>query len=193
MKNKSKTTADGKKRGRGGRPRKYTKVEIMQQKIDAYFKKCETNKQTVLTKAGEIAEVDAPLPKTILGLALALDCDRHTLQEYEKLPEFSTTIKKAKAECAQDSILGAMTGRWKEASSIFNLKANHGWIETNKVDHTGIPPNQVLIIAPNEHSAVEEYGMLEDGESDEVKAPYVNIKQLNAPVNGKNGRNGKHQ
>jgi len=81
-----------------------------------------------------------------------------------------------------------MTGRYRDAPAIFNLKANYGWIETSKVDHTGIPPNQVLIIAPSEHSAVEEYGVLKDGESDEVEAPYVNIKQLNTPVNGRNGK-----
>ena len=63
-----------------GRPKKYTKVEIMQQKIDKYFKDCD--------KKGE--------PYTVTGLGLALDMSRQDLINYSNKEEFFDTIKKAK-------------------------------------------------------------------------------------------------
>ena len=51
-----------------GRPKKYTEVEIMQQKINEYFKKCDKDNE----------------PYTVTGLCLALDICRDTLLEYSK-------------------------------------------------------------------------------------------------------------
>ena len=53
----------GEKMSKAGRPKKYTEVEIMQQKIDEYFKECEIKHE----------------PYTITGLCLALDICRDTL------------------------------------------------------------------------------------------------------------------
>ena len=103
-----------------GRPKKYTEVEIMQQKINKYFKECD--------KKGE--------PYTITGLALALDLDRKSINNYAKDSEFFPTIKKAKLKvenCLEKYLIagGNATG------TIFNLKNNFDWSDKQQIEHSG--------------------------------------------------------
>ena len=62
--------------------KKYTDEDILQKKIDDYFKKCDKKNK----------------PYTMTGLANALDIDRKTLFNYSKDELFSPLIKKAKAK-----------------------------------------------------------------------------------------------
>lgn len=104
-----------------GRPKKYTKAEKMQEKIDKYFIECELKEE----------------PPTVCGLALALDMDRVTLLEYEKLGEFSSTVKKAKLKIAANYERMMVSGKGSTVGLIFNLKNNFGWRDQQEVKHSG--------------------------------------------------------
>lgn len=113
MKKQSKATIPEKHRGR---PRKYTEVEVLQKKINDYFKMCDEKGK----------------PYTITGLALALDLDRKALLEYSGKEEFSNTVKKAKARVeayAEEYLYGSK----QTAGVIFNLKNNFGWVDKTEV------------------------------------------------------------
>ena len=65
--------------------------------------------------------------------------DRHTLQDYEKLPThamFHATIKKAKARVLQNLQERALDGKNNAAVTIFNLKNNFMFREKD-YDDTG--------------------------------------------------------
>lgn len=103
-----------------GRPKKYTEVEIMQQKIDKYFEKC--------TKDNE--------PYTITGLCLALDITRETLSQYLKEEQFSDTIKKAKLK-VENYLEKHLITDSSTTGIIFNLKNNFGWTDKQQLEHSG--------------------------------------------------------
>ena len=94
----------------GGRPKAYTEVEIMQQKIDKYFNECKKKQE----------------PYTITGLCIALDICRDTLSEYMKNDEFSDTIKKAKLK-VENYLEKHLITDSSTTGIIFNLKNNFGW------------------------------------------------------------------
>jgi len=98
-----------------GRPLKFETVEILQEKIDAYFKN-EPEDQW-----------------TITGLAMALDTSRQTLVEYEEKDEFIDAVKKAKlkVENGYEKDL-KKSGR---SGTIFALK-NFDWKDKTETDHT---------------------------------------------------------
>jgi len=100
-----------------GRPLKFKDPVDMQVKIDKYFNHCNENQ----------------IPYTITGLAIALDCDRDTILDYAKKPEFSGTIKKAKIKVENGLELMLIQGR-TPAGVIFNLKNNFGWKDKQEVD-----------------------------------------------------------
>lgn len=107
-------------KNKGGRPRKYKTEEELQTAIDRYFDGYDRKE----------------LPYTVTGLAVALGLDRKGLIEYGGRPEFSNTIKKAKAkveEFLERRLLsaGCVTG------VIFNLKNNFGWKDKNETNITG--------------------------------------------------------
>ncbi len=103
-----------------GRPKMFQSVEIMQEKIDEYFKDCKESKE----------------PLCITGLCIALSCDRVTLLNYSKDEEFFSTIKKAKLLCENYAEKQLYKGR-NVVGSIFNLKNNYGWREKTEVEHSG--------------------------------------------------------
>lgn len=105
---------------KAGRPKKYTEVEIMQQKIEMYFKECEKKNE----------------PYTVTGLCLALDICRDTLAEYAKNSEFSDTIKKAKLKVENYLEKHLITDN-STTGIIFNLKNNFGWTDKQQLEHSG--------------------------------------------------------
>ena len=94
---------------------KFETVEILQEKIDSYFKN-EPEDQW-----------------TITGLAMALDTSRQTLVEYEEKDEFIDAVKKAKlkVENGYEKDL-KKSGR---SGTIFALK-NFDWKDKIETDHT---------------------------------------------------------
>lgn len=105
---------------KGGRPKKYTEVEIMQQKINNYFEGCNKNNE----------------PYTVTGLCLALDICRDTLAEYAKKEEFSDTIKKAKLK-VENYLERHLITDSSTTGIIFNLKNNFGWTDKQQLEHSG--------------------------------------------------------
>ena len=105
-----------------GRPKAYTDVEIMQQKIESYFDDCNKNKE----------------PYTITGLCLALDICRDTLLEYMKKEDFSDTIKKAKLR-VENYLEKHLITDSASTGIIFNLKNNFGW--SDKQENVNVAMN----------------------------------------------------
>ena len=102
-----------------GRPPYYTNPEEMESVIDSYFAECKETKE----------------PVTITGLTLYLGfCSRDTFYEYEKKPEFTDSIKKARlrveSEYEKKLHSQSVTG------SIFALK-NFGWKDKTEVESSG--------------------------------------------------------
>lgn len=105
---------------KAGRPKKYTEVELMQQKIEKYFKECEEKHE----------------PYTVTGLCLALEITRETLSQYFKSDEFSDTIKKAKLR-VENYLEKHLITDTSTTGIIFNLKNNFGWTDKQQVEHSG--------------------------------------------------------
>jgi hypothetical protein len=103
-----------------GRPAKFTDAEELDIKIQAFFKSCDDN----------------AYPYTIHGLCVALDCTRDTICEYEKKPEFSDTIKKAKEKIRWFVEKELFLGK-NPSGMIFWLKNNAGWKDKQELEHTG--------------------------------------------------------
>lgn len=100
-------------KNKGGRPKKFSAVEVMQNKIIDYFPYCK--------EAEEIPDVE--------GLCVYLDICRDTLIEYQKQREFSDTIKKAKVKIFALKKQLAMKGKMNPAVFIFDAKNNHDYVE----------------------------------------------------------------
>lgn len=105
---------------RVGRPRKFKSARDLERKIEAYFDKCD--------QEGD--------PHTITGLALALDTSRRVLCEYERDPEFSNAIKRAKGRCEHWIERNALMGKINPTFAIFALK-NYGWSDRQQFEHSG--------------------------------------------------------
>lgn len=103
-----------------GRPKKYIEVEIMQQKIDKYFEECDKNEE----------------PYTITGLAIALDLDRKSINNYAKDSEFFPTIKKAKLK-VENYLEKYLIVGGNSTGTIFNLKNNFDWSDKQQIEHSG--------------------------------------------------------
>jgi hypothetical protein len=116
---------------KGGRPRKYPKLEDMQKKINEYFNYCDSKKEVIATDNS--TKVIAK-PYTVTGLCLFLDITRDTLLEYEKLEGFSDTIKKAKNKIENYVEENSLVGKLNPTVSIFNLKNNFGWKDRTEVE-----------------------------------------------------------
>jgi len=126
----------------GGHPMKFKTVEELQKKIDAYFESCWQD-IIVRDKIGNVAfDADGqPIrdrqqvaPYTVSGLAVYLETTRETLLDYENVyKEFSSTIKKAKEKIKAYTEAALFTIK-NPAGAIFNLKANWGFQDTQKVD-----------------------------------------------------------
>ncbi len=117
--------------GNGGRPRIYSSPEEMEAKVLEYFTHCNDNKDN---------------PKvTGLCLYLGFSC-RETLNEYQKLPEFSDIIKRAKLGVESHYEEGLNT--FKYGGSVFALK-NMGWKDQQDQNITQTITNVTPQILPS--------------------------------------------
>lgn len=113
-----------------GRPPLFKSPQEMEIKIEDYFNNCPDTRSVMF----EGKEIKIPCP-TISGLALFLGfVDRYSMYDYEKKPEFTNTIKRARAHITkiyeQLTHTGACTG------AIFMLK-NYGYTDKTEIEHTG--------------------------------------------------------
>ncbi len=86
-----------------GRPAKYKTVEEMEAAISSYFNWwCKTKTIYVKTGKDDYEAIEQPIP-TITWLALYLGfVNRASMYDYEWVPEFSNTIKRARAFMEQE-------------------------------------------------------------------------------------------
>jgi hypothetical protein len=104
----------------GGRPPKFTDVDELEEKIDGFFAFCDANEY----------------PYTIHGLCVHIGCTRDTLCEYEKKPQFSDTIKKAKEKIRWFVERELFQGK-NPSGMIFWLKNNAGWKDKQETEISG--------------------------------------------------------
>lgn len=112
------TKAQTKKKQKGGRPQKYTDLELFKKKVDEYFTFCD----------------EKHVLYTMSDLACYLDMDRKTLLNYSKKDKFFPTIKKAKQYIEGQNERLLLSGK-NVAGVIFNLKNNFGWEDTQTIDN----------------------------------------------------------
>lgn len=102
-----------------GRPRLISSPEELNDRADTYFAVCKAEDR----------------PVTVTGLALALGLSsRESLDEYGRRPEFSDSVKRAKAMVAaayEERLWGN-----SPAGAIFALK-NMGWSDKQDVNVSG--------------------------------------------------------
>lgn len=126
---------------RVGRPKKFTTPQQMQQAIDAYFLACDSRVRQVYVKTKqEIVDMPAPVPYTVEGLCVALDLDRGTLLDYQKLEShkpYHKIVRQAKLRIQQNHVERALEGENNATVSIFILKNNFGYKEKTEHEHTG--------------------------------------------------------
>ena len=114
----------------GGRPRKYSSPEEMQVLIDQYFKDCD----------------EKEIPKTIYGLALALDMTYEGLSTYGTRDEYSATIKRAKDTIINEVETRGHLSKANPAFAIFWLKNVAKWADKSEVEMT----NRVTLSVPDD-------------------------------------------
>jgi hypothetical protein len=127
-----------------GRPPKFSCIDDMQKLIDDYFYKCDNRYKEIVTKSGELMSVLSPAPRHIQGLCVHLDISRETLNEYEKLPKFSDTVKRAKRKCESYAVDQCFEGN-KGNKADFILRCGYGWVDKQTIEQTNSGSSIVYI------------------------------------------------
>jgi len=100
-----------------GQPLKFKTPEILQEKINEYFKKCDEEKR----------------PYTISGLAYELEISRETLLDYQKKELYGDTVTRAKQKVmryAEETLWNAKN----PSGVIFSMKNNFPLAFRDKVE-----------------------------------------------------------
>ncbi len=115
----------------GGRPPKFKNTYDLQKKIDEYFEGgIDTTTKVIGNKKDGYQEIEVPC-LTLTGLALHLGfCSRQSLYDYEKKPEFSYSIKRARTLIEREYEQLLVTGN--PVGAIFALK-NFGWKDKQEI------------------------------------------------------------
>lgn len=114
-----------------GRPPAFDTPELLQEKIDEYFREGVTVKKVVIGKAPNNYTIDVEVP-TISGLAYYIGFEsRQSFYDYEQKPEFTYTIKKVRLFIEQHYEEMLQTGN--TTGAIFALK-NFGWKDKQEID-----------------------------------------------------------
>ena len=117
-----------------GRPPAFKTPEELQELVDSYFESLKVYDE----EGNEIFRK----PALITGIALHLGfCTRQSFYDYEKKPEFTYTIKKARLR-VESSYEQQLFGK-NTSGAIFGLKNVGGWSDKqeieSKVEVTGQP------------------------------------------------------
>lgn len=111
-----------------GRPPIFDSPEQMQERIEEYFLNC-PDYRTVTLKDGTSVKIPTI---TITGLVLFLGfADRASFYDYEKKPEFSHTIKRARTFVEREYEIALQGGN--PTGPIFALK-NFGWKDKTETE-----------------------------------------------------------
>ena len=122
--------SNGKRNGKKqGRPRIVDTPEAFDAKVEEFRALCAKDRVAV----------------TFTGMAVHLGfADRRSFYDYEKHPEFSRSVKRAKAlvETEYERRLSSNN----PVGAIFALK-NHGWTDKQRMEHTGADGEAIEIAA----------------------------------------------
>ena len=127
-------------RNTAGRPPKYKSREEMEEKIEAYFRKCEgkilknDDGKPIFDKNGHPVIIGQK-PPTVTGLALALGfTSRQALLNYQAKKEFIDTITRAKTRI-EEYVEERLFDKDGAAGAKFSLINNFaGWSEKQLVE-----------------------------------------------------------
>jgi hypothetical protein len=131
-----------------GRLKKYRNVELLQEAIDRYFKRCDDNR----------------CPYTIMGLANSLDIDRQTLLNYQRNDEYFDTVRRAKNKVEESLEVKLLSDGRVATGTIFNLKNNFGWRDRQEVTQEVTGETTVNNKVSFSHLSVDELKKLLDDE-----------------------------
>jgi len=116
-----------------GQPAYFESADQLEDEIQKYFEEGVKIKKVVLGPPNKRYTEEIPVP-TITGLALYLGFEsRQSFYDYEKRPEFSYTIKKARLLIENE--YEEMLAIGNVAGAIFALK-NMGWADKRETDIT---------------------------------------------------------
>ena len=123
-----------------GRPSKYKK-EYCQQMIDFFLVPISTRMDKQTVSAGKNVhsqeEESSELPM-FMDFAIEIGVCFDTLNEWtSKHQDFSEAYKKCKKIQERIIVKNGIKGRYNTTMSIFMLKCNHGYRETQQVEHSG--------------------------------------------------------
>lgn len=128
-----------------GRPPTFDKVDDLIEAIHDYFNNGVKKRKIIVGKApnNQVVEVEVP---TITGLCYHIGFEsRQSFYDYEKRPEFSYTVKRARLfiemEYEEQLTQGNTVG------AIFALK-NMGWKDKTEQDLTVVNPPVFNVIMP---------------------------------------------
>ncbi len=100
---------------------KYPTPELLQSKIDEYFKYAKENNK----------------PYTKTGMAVYLGVVTLTLKHYKELnDEYKEIIEDAFIRCEDWIVENMLTNKANATAAIFNLKNNYGWKDQSQLDVT---------------------------------------------------------
>jgi len=111
---------------KGGRPPKYKTKATFTRKVNDYFQ-----------NGGSKTKDRSFTLYSVQGLCVYCDISRQTLSRYKSDERFSDTIKKALLRIEQNNLEGATLGYLNPTMTIFNLKNNFGWKDSQQIDHSG--------------------------------------------------------
>lgn len=135
------------------RPKKFNSAEEMQEKLDAYYKRCEKGEKRTMVdkKTGEVNEFFIPIPYSVEGMVTFLDICRETMCDYEKDICFSDTIKRAKQKVLSNQVESVLMNKINSTYTIFSHKNNFGMKDRTEVDNN----TTVTIVDPSKASTGE--------------------------------------
>jgi hypothetical protein len=115
-----------------GRPPLFESADSLQEKISEYFQVGLTVKKVLVGKPPKQYQVEIEVP-TITGLSYYLGFEsRQSFYAYEKKPQFSYTIKRARLFIEKHYEEMLQTGN--TTGAIFALK-NFDWSDKQEIDH----------------------------------------------------------
>lgn len=117
-----------------GRPPKFETEEELDEKVQMYFLEGVKQRTFILGKAPHQYSITVPVP-TITGIAIYLGFEsRQSFYDYEKIPEFSYTIKRARLFIENE--YEEMLTHGNTTGAIFALK-NFGWKDNHQIEQSG--------------------------------------------------------
>jgi len=120
--------------------------KALQAKIDEYFAVCDAGeKVTELSKRGDLVTYIKPVPYTIEGLALHLQCDPQTIRNYRKKEGYFGIISHARVKIFNSWVKQGLTGSFNPKIVALCLAANaEGYNVRQEVDHKVSSVEEIL-------------------------------------------------